>query len=107
MYESACLNQPPLIFKSVKSKNKVPLHLEGEGIELTVLKKAERTNQLVIRIVEKLGRKTHGYIHLNGKLTECDLIEWNKSKEQVNVKEKLKLNFKPFEIKTFLFENNY
>ena len=107
MHESACLNQPPLIFKSVKSKIKVPLHLEGEGIELTVLKKAEKTNQLVIRIVEKLGRKTHGYIHLNGKLTECDLIEWNKSKEQVNVKQKLKLNFKPFEIKTFLFENSY
>ena len=58
MHESACLNQPPLIFKSVKSKIKVPLHLEGEGIELTVLKKAEKTNQLVIRIVEKLGRET-------------------------------------------------
>ena len=107
MPESARLNQPPLVFEGVKSKNKTPLTLEGDGLELTVLKKAEKTNHLVFRVVERLGRKTSGYIHLNGKLTECDLIEWNKSKEQVNVKQKLKLNFKPFEIKTFLFENSY
>jgi alpha-mannosidase len=104
--ESACLNKPPLTFKGVKSKNKVPLFLEGEGLELTVLKKAEKSNHLVIRIVEKMGRKAEGFIHLNGKLTECDLIEWERLKGQNNVKEKLKLAFKPFEIKTFLFDNS-
>jgi alpha-mannosidase len=106
MHESARLNQPPLVFEGVKSINKTPLTLEGDGLELTVLKKAEKTNHLVFRVVERLGRKTSGYIHLNGKLTECDLIEWKKLKEQINVKQKLKLNFNPFEIKTFLFEKS-
>jgi alpha-mannosidase len=65
------------------------------------LKKAEKEDYLIIRIVETSGRHSNGSLKLNGTLTECDLMEWNDMCSQTNVDESVQLNLKPFEIRTF------
>ena len=56
--------------------------------------------------IERLGRKSEGEVYLEGEITEYDLIEWNRIGEKIKVEEKIKLQFKPFEIKTFLLKRN-
>ncbi|MBT7372922.1 MAG: hypothetical protein HN815_02940, partial [Candidatus Marinimicrobia bacterium] len=68
-----------------------------------VLKKGEKEDYLIIRIVETSGRYSTGCLKLNGTLTECDLMEWNDMCSQTNVKGSMSLSFSPFEIKTFKF----
>ena len=101
--ESTCLNQKPIIFEGVESNIKMPVRLEGNGLELSVLKKAEKENELILRIVETLGRKSNGCLLLKGVISESDLMEWEKIGEKIHVDKSIKINFKPFEIKTFRF----
>ena len=81
----------------------MPVRLEGNGLELSVLKKAEKENELILRIVETLGRKSNGCLLLKGVISESDLMEWEKIGEKIHVDKSIKINFKPFEIKTFRF----
>ena len=104
--ESSCLNNKPLLFDKFKAQKKIPLLIKGLGLELSVLKKAEKKDYLIFRIIERLGRKSEGEVYLQGEITEYDLIEWNKIGEKIKVEEKIKLQFKPFEIKTFLLKRN-
>jgi alpha-mannosidase len=99
--ESSILNQQPILFKDAVSQIEIPIRLEGDGVELSVLKKAEKEDYLIIRIVETSGRHSNGSLKLNGTLTECDLMEWNDMCSQTNVDESVQLNLKPFEIRTF------
>ena len=101
--EATCLNQIPIVFNGVKSNNSLPVRLNGNGLELTVLKKGETEDYLIIRIVETSGRNSTGSLKLNGTLTECDLMEWNDMGSQTNVEGSMPLSFSPFEIKTFKF----
>jgi alpha-mannosidase len=101
--ESSCLNQKPIIFKGVKSGSKIPVKLTGDGLDLTVLKKGEKDDYLIIRIVETSGRHSTGSLKLNGTLTECDFMEWNDTGSQTRVEGSMGLSFSPFEIKTFKF----
>ena len=69
---------------------------------LEVLKKAEKEDCLVLRVVERNGRKSNATLRLtdsNLKLSSTDLMEWNDFGNAVGGE--LKLTFKPFEIKTF------
>ena len=104
--EASCINNKPLLFKEFKALPKIPVSIDGEGLELAVLKKAEKKDCLILRIVERFGRKSEGKIYLSGEITECDLIEWKSIGEKVKVKENITLKFKPFEIRTFLLKNN-
>jgi alpha-mannosidase len=101
--ESTCLNQIPIVFSGVRSDNGIPVKLDGNGLELTVLKKGEKEDYLIIRIVETSGRHSTGSLKLNGTLTECDFMEWNDTGSQTNVEGSMPLSFSPFEIKTFKF----
>jgi len=101
--EATCLNQIPIVFSGVRSDNGIPVKLNGNGLELTVLKKGEKEDYLIIRIVETFGRQSNGSLKLNGTLTECDLMEWNDMGSQTNVEGSMPLSFSPFEIKTFKF----
>ena len=101
--EATYLNQIPIVFNGVKSNNSIPVKLDGNGLELTVLKKGEKEDYLILRIVETSGRYSNGSLKLNGTLTECDLMEWNDTGSQTNVEESIPLSFSPFEIKTFKF----
>ena len=78
--------------------------------ELSVLKKAEREKVWVVRIIETHGRASSGSIDFNGKIIECDLMEWEDYGEYEKVDSSYVVSLNPFEIKTFKihFEgNNY
>ncbi|MFZ8920944.1 MAG: glycoside hydrolase family 38 C-terminal domain-containing protein, partial [bacterium] len=97
------LNQAPL---SLQGKPITPIQptviVESSDVGLEVLKKAEKEDCLVLRVVERKGRKSEATLRLtdsNLKLKSTDLMEWNDSGDAVGGE--LKLTLKPFEIKTF------
>ncbi|MEC9456599.1 MAG: glycoside hydrolase family 38 C-terminal domain-containing protein, partial [Candidatus Neomarinimicrobiota bacterium] len=103
--ESSCLNQPPILFKDTVTKIKMPIRLEGAGIELSVLKKAEKEDELILRIIETHGRKSNGLLYIQGTLAECDLMEWKQIGGKIKVDESIQLDLEPFEIRTFRYNN--
>ena len=101
--ESNCLNQRPLLFNGFRGNIKFPLKLDGAGCELSVLKKAEKGDYLIIRIVETNGRRSKVTLHLKGTLIECDLIEWNDLGKKKVVANSFTFNLNAFEIRTYKF----
>jgi alpha-mannosidase len=99
--ESSCLNQEPLLFEGMASKIDIPIKLFGEGLELSVFKKAEKEDVWVLRIIETLGKKSSGSVQFNGELVECDLMEWSDLGESHLIEDSFNLTLEPFEIKTF------
>ena len=100
--EASCLNQEPILFDGVVSgKVKIPVKLNGQGLELSVLKKAEKEDAWIIRIIETHGRVSSGSIELSGEIAECDLMEWKELSKRKMVNGHFKLKLNPFEIKTF------
>jgi len=99
--ESTCLNQEPMMFDGVSSNLDMPVKLSGEGIELTVLKKAEKEDRWVVRVVETHGRNSKGSLHLHGSITECNLIEWEDLSRTENVQGEFSIELSPFEIRTY------
>lgn len=102
--EASCLNQKPLLFEGYSSDAKIPVNLSGKGIELSVLKKAEKEDVWILRIVETDGRRSSGLLSFEGSVVECDLMEWNNISKERTIKKEMPLSLKPFEIKTFKFE---
>jgi len=103
--ESSCLNQPPILFKDSATKAEMPVRLEGIGLELSVMKKAENEDELILRIIETHGRKSNGLLYIQGTLAECDLMEWKQIGEKIKVDESIQLDLEPFEIRTFRYNN--
>ncbi len=99
--ESTCLNQEPIMFDGFSSNLDMPVKLSGEGIELTVLKKAEKEDKWVVRVVETHGRNSKGSLHFHGSIMECNLIEWENLSGRKNVQGEFSINLSPFEIKTY------
>lgn len=104
--EASCLNQKPLLFEGFTSTAQIPVKLSGRGVELTVLKKAEKEDAWVFRVVETHGRSSHGLLFIEGSITECDLIEWSELSEPQNIRGEMPLYLKPFEVKTFKVKNS-
>ena len=102
--EASCLNQEPLLFEGYNSDAKIPVKLSGQGIELTVLKKAEKEDVWIFRVVETDGRSSSGKLTFEGSIVECDLMEWDNVSKKQTIKKEMDLNLKPFEIKTFKFK---
>lgn len=99
--EASCLNQEPVLFDGVSGKVKIPVKLHGQGLELSVLKKAEKEDAWIIRIIETHGRVSSGSIELSGEIAECDLMEWKELSKREMVSGSFKIKLNPFEIKTF------
>jgi len=99
--ESSCLNQGPMLFEGMASEVDIPLKLIGEGMELTVLKKAEKEDAWILRVVETHGRVSSGSVQLKGTITECDIMEWNEVGDPQTVEGSFSLALEPFEIKTY------
>ena len=104
--ESRLLNQKPILFNGASSDIKSGILLEGDGLELSVIKKAEKKECLILRLVETHGRESIGRLHLKGSLVECDLMEWNDFSDKIEVNKYYPLSFNPFEIKTYMFYKN-
>ena len=88
-----------------KSNIKSPIRLiSGSGVSLEVLKKAEKSENKVIRIVETAGKYSKAEFMIDAKvLTETNLLEWDKLNSFEINDSKFTVEMKPFEIKTFIF----
>jgi alpha-mannosidase len=87
------------------AKSVLPVAFEGEGVELAVLKKAEVGDGLVVRLVERRGRRATGLLATtipNAKITPCLATELSDIGPALAAP--ACLTFRPFEIKTFRIE---
>lgn len=102
--ESMMLNAPPRCFENrCGTKYRPPCTLEGEGASLEVVKKAEKEDCLVIRVVETRGRESRAVLRVedpDAELLPTDLMEW-KDGDSINCSEPVDLLLRPFEILTF------
>lgn len=80
------------------------IQLEGKtGITLEAVKKAEKSDDLIVRVVEKTGATGHLNIKLDRDLTnatECNLLEREDTPADFDTST-IKAEIKPFEIRTF------
>ena len=102
---SAILNQPPLVFEGFKNNDaSLPCELEADNISLEVIKKAEKEDCLVIRLVETKGQRSNASLCFKSpvkKLIKTNMIEWTDEGEETLVDKGLSIELKPFEIRTY------
>ena len=65
------------------------------------LKKAEKEECRVIRLVETAGRFSKARLHTEAELVETDLLEWNDGAHLKPTGGSIELEFRPFQIRTF------
>ncbi len=98
------LNQKLLVFENTMYRNSIlPIRVQGNGLSLEVVKKAEKEDCLVVRIVETFGCHSSGKLLLEAKaseIIETELMEWSDGTVYTSVSE-INLSLTPFEIKTF------
>lgn len=103
--EAAMLNVPPLVFNGYRSPvDRAPFSLTGKGLSLEVIKRAEKSKSVVLRVVETDGRRSKGTLvshRGNVRLAESDLLEW-KEQKQAACAPSLDIELAPFEIKTYV-----
>lgn|GEM_PF-106340 len=104
MAHAARLNQGLELFEGYKTVGqRLPAHVTGEGLSLEVVKKAEKENFLILRIVETRGRDSKGMLIVednSARLVETDLMEWHEY-DGYDCSQPVELALKPFEIMTF------
>ena len=102
--KSAQFNQDLVILEGFKLDDVATLiQLSGEGLSIESVKKAEKENCLIIRIIETLGRQSKGKLQINNPnavLVETELMEWNNGPEY-SCEKTIYLSLKPFEIRTY------
>ena len=84
--------------------------LMNDCIRLFLCGKKLYVKVCVVRIIETHGRASSGSIDFNGKIIECDLMEWEDYGEYEKVDSSYVVSLNPFEIKTFKIQfegNNY
>lgn len=101
---AAILNQGVESFlgKAPKQSLTLPANFVGEGVELAVLKRAEKENCWIVRLVERRGCSAQGTLSSplpNATWTECQSSEWTDLSEALPAT--TTVQFHPFEIKTF------
>jgi alpha-mannosidase len=94
-----------LIFEGFKSeKAKLPCEVEADNISLEVIKKAEKENCLIVRIVETKGQRSETQLRFNSnvkRVVKTNLIEWINEKEEKIIDKMLNIRLKPFELRTY------
>ena len=82
MDEAANLNRPVLLADGfTPGKFAAPCRLESDGIRLEVVKRAEKDDSLILRLVEIRGRRSDGVLHFAAKpkkVSATDLLEWER-----------------------------
>ncbi len=101
--EAAKLNRPALEVVGVAAEMVSPVAIDAEHVALTAVKKAEKENCLVIRLVEQAGRESRAVLTVPAgkKLQETNLLEWTEGETFAPADGKVVLTLRPFEIKTF------
>lgn len=103
--EAQMLNNKPFVFNNMYAENvSTPCTISGEGVSLEVVKKAEKENCLIIRLVELHGRNssaTLSFADQNAELIETNLMEWTDSETKLSTAEPVNIQMSPFEIRTY------
>lgn len=102
--EAAMLNRPVLPFVGREHGGAVyPYRWEGAGVTLEVVKRAEKDDAAVVRLVERLGRDSAGTFTLPAGmvLEETNLIEWERGARVPVENGVARVAFTPFQIRTF------
>jgi alpha-mannosidase len=103
MREAGFLNQPPATFPGRRAPaTPVPVTVEGtEGVELAVVKRAEKSQQLVVRLVETRGLHSQTTLRLAtpARIASCDILEWTDDPPSAPATAH-PLRLAPFEIRT-------
>ena len=107
--EAARLNAEPLQFAGYLNTS-IPLRILSENVTLEVLKKAEKSPDMIIRLVERAGRQSRVSLLWENSISqvvECDLIEWNVIGEPLGSGTNgsvqcAEMIFEPFAVRTFL-----
>jgi alpha-mannosidase len=105
MGEAAGLNRPPALLHghALVPSAAVPIAVEGD-IALEVLKKAEKENCLVVRLVECKGRTAKGRLVFSKaplRVIETNLMEWTEEGDIPVKNLKAEIQMSPFQIRTF------
>lgn len=104
MKEAANLNRVPFFADGFEAGTAaMRCGLVSDGIALEVVKRAEKDDSLILRLVEFRGRHSAGTLHFASKpakVRETDLMEWNDGEPLKLTGNMLKLEMKPFEIRT-------
>lgn len=104
IHEAAMLNEPPLCLPGRRAGEcRPPCRLDSDSVALTVLKRAEKGDQSVIRLVETLGRRSRARLETGphiAAIVETDLLEWKDAAPRPCAGF-LDVNLDPFEIRTF------
>ncbi len=80
-----------------------PVWVEGDGLSMETLKKAERDNSLIVRLVETRGRASEGTLHATPNrytICETNLLEWEDGALEP-VGGPIQVVLRPFEIRTY------
>ena len=103
MQEAANLNRAPLALPG-NLKLTAPVTIESDGVSLEVVKKAEKEDCVVIRLLETHGTDSTARLNFRDsgvRLIETNLMEWTDDGEVPVSGKTAELRFKPFEIRTF------
>lgn len=104
MSQAALLNRGIRVFDGTAGMGVQPVcKLDSDSVTLEVVKKAEKEDCLVVRMVETKGRAADAELKLSDgslKVSGTNLLEWTEEAEYSNENGGVKLTFAPFEIKT-------
>lgn len=104
--EAYSLNRTPttLVDHILPTDFHVPIRVKNGAIVMDTLKRAEASNDLVLRLIETRGRPTavelEGPALVNAHVEETDLLEWDAIATLTPQEGTLNLTLQPFEIKT-------
>lgn len=101
--EAAMLNQGVTALPGFAANDAVlPVKLcSEEGIELSVLKKAEEDNSLIVRVAETRGTNSTGVLHAPGaSIIPTNMVEWCDDEDDATTGQR-ELTLKAFQISTF------
>lgn len=105
MSEAAILNRAPAFLPGYAAgKSVTPCQVKSNGVTLEVVKKAEKADCLVIRLVENSGRNSAATITIQPpyrRLVETNLMEWTEGAALDVVGGTAEVKLKPFEIRTY------
>lgn len=101
---AAILNQGVERFEGYAATERavLPVTFDGEGVELAVIKKAEYSEDIIVRLVERRGNHAFGILRTafkNAKITPCLATELADTGDSLAAPACIKL--RPFEIATF------
>jgi alpha-mannosidase len=89
-------NQRVEMFTGFKAETQSGISVDGSGISVEAVKKAEKEDCIILRVIETDGRNSNGKLTVDGKLVETDMMEWEDGSEHSG-----DLQMTPFEIRTF------